>query len=159
MGNATLVTLNSTYSVPPRTVGTWTHPSVDATSSELIIVSLPSLDLSMNSYKHIPIEEITGECYALSLIMFGISCGAASFNISALDINNIARLNTINEVLRYTNENTMFIDNEFYDYTIINRDDPQTNRIYLNFTNNSNTPSGEIRIEIAYIVLQDRLTF
>jgi len=136
MPTARLIHSAVTRSVPPYTIAEWEDTTgVDATSAsaQLIILPLP------NSITRIDLK------------LFSVACNSTNFDVHMLDMNDISVLNTIHEVLAYTNESLSFVDNDFRNYTIMNRDSTETNRLYLYIVNNSTTATGTITIRMSYL--------
>ncbi len=149
MAIATLVEVDVTYSAPPNIIAT--YEMTDSTG--LIEITLPGLTIDEDSYHHIPNTDLNGVAYAIQLLSFAISCDSANFNVRVLDINDITRLSTINEVLSYNNVNLSYLDTNFLEFVIKNRDNPITNKLYLYLEN----ASGTITLVLTYLNLQDRL--
>lgn len=158
---ATLKDREVTNSIPNYIISKWEDPvgvPANSDSTSLIIIELPGLALNETSYRQIPNKKfLTGVSYAIELIVFNISCLSTNYNIRILNKNDIAKLNTINEVAIYNNINLSNIDTTFDKFIIRNRDDSLINRLYLYVENNdivNNT--GTIQLEIVYVNLQDR---
>ena len=146
--SATLVNKEITYSAPPKIIATW--EITDTTG--LTEIEIPGVIVDEDSYRRCPNEELTGQAYAIQLLTFSISCSSTDFNARLLTINDITQLNTIYEVLSYSNINLSHLDETFEEFVIRNRDAILTNRLYL-YTENA---SGTILLTLTYINLQDR---
>ncbi len=159
---ANLNTSEITQSSPPHILVEWLDATgmvaANSVSSELIELSLPGLDNDAASYLEFPrTNMLTGRSYAMQLLSFGIHCDSSAYTVIALDVNDMSRIGTLNEVLRIVNINRMEVDEKFYHYVIRNRDNPQQNKLYVYIENNDGANStGTITIQITYINLQDR---
>lgn len=145
---ANLIEVDVTYSAPPNIIAT--YEMTDSTA--LIEIELPGLTIDEESYRHIPNTDLSGVAYAIQLLSFAISCSSTNFNVRVLDINDITRLDTINEVLSYNITTPSYLDTNFQEFVIKNRDNPITNKLYLYLEN----VSGTITLVLTYINLQDR---
>jgi len=159
---ANLNTSEVTQSSPPHILVEWLDATgmvaANSSSSELIELTLPGLDNDKASYLNMPRSNIlTGKSYAMQLLSFGIHCDSSAYTVIALDVNDISKIGTLNEVLRIEDIDKMEVDEIFYHYIIRNRDNPQTNKIYLYIENNdADNSTGIIAVQMTYINLQDR---
>lgn len=158
MSLATLINAVKTDSVTPYMICEYSADGVgaDSTSAELIEIELPGLSLERWSHRNIPNNTVSGEAYIIDLKGFSISCNSTNFDVSILNINDMTRLNTINEVITYTGINLSEIDQTFDGFIIRNRDTILTNKIYLYIVNTSLIATGTLRFELIYINMQDR---
>ena len=131
----------------------------DTTSTELIMLNLPARKRSQPKYRTIPNLSVDGVAYAIELNVFSISCSSRNFDVSILNKNDITLINTINEVARYTGINLSESDQDFSRFVIRNRDNSLTNAIYIYLNNHDTIPTGNIRIELAYLPIQDNQEF
>jgi len=131
----------------------------DTTSTELITLKLPARKRSQPKYRTIPNLSVDGVTYAIELAVFSISCNSRNFDVSALNKNSITLIDTINEVLKYTNINLSESDQDFSRFVIRNRDEDLTNSIYIFLNNHDTIATGDIRIELAYLPIQDNESF
>ena len=155
MSDAILVQTQMTYSTPPYIIAEWAAPSVVGGASEMIEVTLPGPSLEELHYRQNPNPNLDGASYAIAVNTFAISCLSGDFDVSVLDINDETEVDTLHEMFKYTGENKVFRDNNLTQYVFRNRDNPQTNKLYIYLTNND-IDTGEIQIEIVFICLQDR---
>ena len=146
--SATLKNAEVLYSAPPKIIATWEITD----STGLIEIELPGLSIDEMSYNNCPNESLTGKAYAIQLLTFSIDCSSTSFNARLLNKNDMTQLNTINEVLSYSNINLSHLDENFEEFVIRNRDTTLTNKLYLYIEN----ASGIITLTLTYINLQDR---
>ncbi len=149
---ATIENSFCSLSVPEYVVMEYSVLSPDATC--LIILDLLGLFTTEPSYRVNPRESLTGKAYAIDLAGFSISCNSANYNASILNIDDESRVNTINEVLKYTSVNLSTSD-AFDRFIIRNRDVILNNKLYLLFQNSGGAP-GTLRIELIYCNLHDR---
>jgi len=150
---ATLQEAVTTNSSPQYTIGKWTSPT-DSTS--LIEISLPALNPDENSYRMEPKTIISGTAYAIRLLVFGVSCDSADFDIQVLTKNDASLVNTIYEVMSYSNLNLSNLDQSFNHFIIKNCDTSMTNKLYMLFTDNAGAGGGTLNIQLSYMCLQDR---
>lgn len=121
-------------------------------STGLIELELLSL-IKSAPYPQVPETRLTGKAYAIDLLTFGIShANATSFDVSLLNVDDVSKLDTINEVLKYSGANKRLY-NTYTSNVIMNRDTVLTNKLYLYFKRNAGS-SGAIRIILSYMVLQ-----
>ena len=155
---ATLVNSINTDSVPNYMICEYSSIGVgaDATSAELIEIELPSRNNNSPTYRTEPNITNEGEAYVISLRVFNISCLSTDFDVHILNINDITRINTINEIIEYTTINLSEIDQSFENFIIRNRDTTLTNSLYLYIVNRDIIATGTIRVELVYNVIQDR---
>lgn len=159
MSIATLHNAVRTDSVPPFMICEYSFDGIeaDSTATELVEIELPSRTLSRYSHRHIPNVTTSGEAYAINLIGISISCNSTNLDYSILNINDITRINTINEVLSYTEIDRAESDQSFDEFIIRNRDNVLINKVYFYMINNDLImPTGTIRLELTYVVVQDR---
>ena len=153
MAIATLQEAVSTLSSPPYTIARWSCPT-DSTS--LIEISLPALTADESSYKREPRNIISGTAYAIRLLVFGVSCDSTDFDIQVLTRDDETLVDTIYEVMNYSNLNLNNLDQSFNHFIIKNCDTTMTNKLYMLFTDNSGAGGGTLNIQLSYMCLQDR---
>jgi hypothetical protein len=147
--SASLINAEATYSIPPKIVATWAI--TDTTG--LVEIKLPGLANDEPSYRQVPnLRMVGGKSYAIQLLGFSISCSSVNFNVKILDINDVTKLDTIFEVLSYNNINLDHSDESFENFVIKNRDNPETNSLYVYLEN----ASGTTLLSLTYVTLQDR---
>jgi len=159
---ATLINSVITNSAPPYNIVLWEDTvsiPANSDSTSLIILEIPGLAIDEPSYRQSPRKSTNGGvCYAMRLSGFSVSCSSTNFNVRMVNINDMSKLNTIYELLRYNNINLATIDEDFEDFIIRNRDISLTNKLYLYIENNDAVnATGSISIELTYINMQDRL--
>ena len=89
--------------------------------------------------------------------MFAIGCDSTSFDIQLLTKNDISAVDSIYEVLKYTDINKSHIDQSFSEFVIKNCDTPVIrNKLYLLFTNNDAGAGGTLDIQLTFMTMQDR---
>jgi len=156
---ATLVNSVNTDSAPNYMVCEYSSDGIgaDTTSSELIIIELPSRNNNSPTYRSEPNVTIGGEAYIIELKGFNISCNSTNFDVSIFNVNNLLASDTINEIARYTSIDRAESDQSFDEFVIRNRDASLQNRLYLFINNHDSIPTGTIRVELVYIAVQDRL--
>lgn len=136
MPTANVTTSLITRSMPPYTYVEYVDPDgIDASSSSVELIALP-----------IP-DNVT----RIDLKVISVDCTSANFDFIMLDKNDITKLSTIHEVLKYTSESLMLADNNFNNYIIVNRDSVETNRLYAYINNNGSTHTGPITIRLVYV--------
>jgi hypothetical protein len=128
----------------------------DTTSTDLIELQLPGVNLDSYGHRNIPNLTSSGSSYIIDLKGFSISSNSTNFDVSILNINDSTGINTINEVAKYTGINLSESDQSFETFIIRNRDTVLTNKIYLYIVNHALIATGIIRIELVYISIQDR---
>jgi len=155
---ATLVNSINTDSAPNYMICEYSSVGVgaDSTSTELIELTLPSRNNNTPTYRAEPNVTREGEAYIIQLRVFNISCLSTDFDVHILNINDISRINTINEIMAYTTINLSEIDQSFENFIIRNRDITLTNNLYLYIVNHDTIATGTIRMELIYNVIQDR---
>lgn len=155
---ATIVNKINTDSVPKYMICEYSSDGVDAdsTSIELIEFELPSRNNNDPTYRTQPNVTTGGEAYIVDLKVFSISCESTNFDVHILNINDITRLNTVNDVAIYSAIDLSESDQSFEDFIIRNRDTVLDNKIYLFINNHDSIPTGTIRVEIIYLPIQDR---
>ena len=158
MSLATLINAVKTDSVTPYMICEYSADGVgaDSTSAELIEIELPGMDLGRWGHRNIPNTTTSGEAYAIDLKGFSISSLSTNFDVHILNINDVTRLNTINEVITYTGINLAESDQTFDEFIIRNRDTLLTNKLYLYIVNHALIATGTLRFELIYINIQDR---
>lgn len=149
---ATIENSFCSLSVPEYIIMEYSLLSPDATC--LVVLELLGLFTTEPSYRVNPRESLLGKAYAIDLAGFSVSCNSANYNVSLLNIEDESKINTINEVLRYSNINLSTSDT-FDRFIIRNRDVILNNKLYLYFQNNGGAP-GTLRIELIYVNLHDR---
>lgn len=155
---ATLVNSINTDSTPSYMICEYSVNGIgaDTTSIELIELVLPSRNNNAPTYRAEPNVTRSGEAYIIDLKSFSVSCNSTNYDVSILNINDITRLNTINEVARYTGIDLDESDQSFENFIIKNRDTILDNKIYLFINNHDVIATGRMRIEIIYMAIQDR---
>ena len=152
---ATLQEAVTTMSSPPYTIARWNCP---ADSTSLIELSLPAVYHTEESYRTEPRTISTAKAYAIKLAVFNISCDSTSFDISILTKTGNNNVDTIYEVMKYTDINKSHIDQSFTEFIIRNCDVPLSNKLYIVLTDNDiASPPGILHIQLTYITLQDRV--
>ena len=155
---ATLVNTINTDSVPNYMICEYSSDGVaaDSTSIELIELTLPSRNNNAPTYRVAPNVTSGGEAFIISLKVFNISSNSTNFDVRILNINDITRINTINEVLVYETINLSESDQSFESFIIRNRDVILDNKLYLFINNHDSIATGTIRVEFIYSTIQDR---
>lgn len=155
---ANLVNAVKTDSVTPYMICEYSVDGIEAdtTSTELVELELPNMTLSNWGHRHIPNTTVNGEAYAINLTGIAFSCDSTNFDIIILNKNNILLLDTINEVIKYTETNKTESDQSFDEFIIRNRDNNLINKLYLYIINRASIPTGTIRLELIYVAVQDR---
>lgn len=160
MSQAILVNSVRTDSIPQYMICEYNitdNIGADSTSTELIEIDLPSGSLEDYSYRNLPNITTNGYSYAIKLIGISISCNSTDYSINFLNKNDISQLNTIYDVVSYDNINILMNDFSFGDNFIIrNRDDILTNKLYLYISNNDSVETGDVKLELTYITIQNR---
>ena len=130
--------------------------SIDATSTELFEIELPS-----NFNEDTPVNQVDtldGKAYIIKLLSFSISCNSTDYDIRLLNINDISKINTVNELLNVTSINLSYFDQNFQEFIIRNDDNPIQNKLYLNVTNNdTSNETGTITFELTYRPLRSKI--
>jgi hypothetical protein len=154
MAIATLQEAVTTMSSPPYTIARWSCP---ADSTSLIELEIPAVYHSEESYRTEPRTKLTARAYAIKLVVFNISCDSTSFDISILTKVGSENVESIYEIIKYSDINKSHIDQSFTEFVIRNCDNPVTNKLYLSLTDNDVSASpGTLEIQLTYITLQDR---
>ena len=146
------------YSLPPYIIVNHeesTGIGANTSSSQTIGLNLPAISSDANSYRINPNNVLSGSSYAIELVNFAIACDSTSYIAVILNIDDITKVNTINEVYRYSsiNMNTRQFNKIIY----MNRDTTLSNYMYLYIINNDPAnATGTIYTELTYVTLQDR---
>ena len=159
MSTATLIDRKITDSIPQNVIGLWEDTigiSASSDSTALIVLDLPGLVIDRNSYLQVPQTRFNGDCYGINLISFNISCLSTNFAASILNVNDISKIDTYNEILSYTSINKSNIDSDLGNLIIVNRDDPIASRLYLYISNSAVVATGSIFVELIYTLIQGR---
>jgi hypothetical protein len=159
--SSTIVNVINTDSAPAYIVAEYVANGIgaDTTSSDLIELKLRARKRSQPKYRTIPNLSIDGVTYAIELVVFSVSCNSRNFDISIINRDDITLVNTINEVVKYTGINLSENDQDFSRFIIRNRDDELTNSVYVYLDNHDTISTGNIRIELAYLPIQDNIEF
>jgi len=158
MSLARLVNAVKTDSVIPYMICEYSADGVgaDSSSSELIELELPSMNLNRWGHRNIPNNTVNGEAYAIKLAGLAFSCDSTNFTFIVLNKSDITLLDTTNEVIKYIEVDKTLSDQSFDEFIIRNRDNSLTNKLYIYINNPASISTGTIRIEFVYIAIQDR---
>jgi len=157
MGLATIIDSLACHTIPSYSIVRYqdsTGVGAGANSTELIEIELPSLYTSSASYLEEPRTHLTSKAYAIDLSGISIACLSASYSFKILNRNDISLINTIYEVMSYSNINLSMSDS-YPRYIIRNRDLVLTNKLYM-YIANAGIATGPINFELSYISIQDR---
>jgi hypothetical protein len=145
-------------SIPRYYVCLWKCSSnilASSDSTALIEMEIPATEIT---YNNIPNTEFGsgGACYSMQLLSISVSSNSADFNFRLLNKDDINLLDSIYEVYRYNNISSVMIDQDFRTYIINNRDTTKTNKLYAYIENNDTNATGDIYIEMKYMVMDHR---
>lgn len=124
-------------------------------STSLIELNIIGQVTDFLNYRQYPYTILEGKCSIFKLLNIKVSCDSDDYNIKILNKNDITKINTINEIISIDN-----IDKSFNlilnpGCIIKNKDDNQTNKIYLQINNLSSINTGIIKIELIYEILKN----
>jgi hypothetical protein len=95
-------------------------------------------------------EDLAGEVNTIQLLGIAASCGSADFNIHILNMNDLTKLDTINEALSYEEVDKSFSDYTFNNMFIQNEDITEVAYLYVYIENNGAVVTGDIEITLTY---------
>lgn len=149
---ATIADAVITNSAPPFVIATWSLSDAFSDSTSLFEIILPGADITKSN---LPNTVITNDyCFALELNSISISGSSTNFDVSFLTKEGISNLNTIYEIMKYSNINLSESDNDYKDFIIRNDDRSQTNKLYVNISDNSGSGTGNVLIRMIYKIVQ-----
>jgi len=157
MGQATIIDSLATNTLPEYIIVQYQDiegVQANSDSTALIEIELLGLYNTEPSYREAPRTMLTGKSYAIDLAGISISCLSTNYGFRLLNRNDITLINSIYEVIAYTNINLSMSDN-FSRFIIRNRDIVLDNKLYL-YISNSGIDTGPINIELTYLNIQDR---
>jgi len=148
---ATLMSQESLYTTPQYIVGRWQYTGTDATS--FLEIMIPSYDYNLNQGNpRTPHQRTNFDCAGIVLKVFSTSNGSTNFDISVLNMDDVTKINTIYEVIKYTSVNRVVADEDFENFIIPNADSPSQSKLYLFYVNNNIvTPFNTIDIQLIYV--------
>lgn len=154
----TIVEQELLNSVPKKAIVQYLFDSSISGSSDstsFIELEIPGQLINNEYYRSEPNLNLNGGASVINIISFNISCESDDYDFKILNVNDITKFDTINELLS--------IENVEYSYYLCspepliyeNNDTVQNNKLYLFIINNSSTSTGNIDVEIIYEIIKN----
>ncbi len=129
----------------------YTFPGVGAgvTSSELVAIEIPALDTDVGG------REYSGNADIIELLTVAVASLSTDLDMKVLNKGDMTAVDTINEIISYIEIDKLYVDSEFDEYIIRNRDDIKDSLLYvwLNNDDGSNA-TGTVTMELSYRTAQ-----
>lgn len=151
MAIATFLSAHASREYPRASLASWTIPSVNGSSvsASLAELSIPGM-ASSDSTASLP-----GDAYVIELVNVNVSSDSTNFDFIILNIDDITKINTVNEVYRKANINLKSHESGLSRF-IRNRDITQKNKLYVYIVNTDSNATGTIQLEIGFKVFKHR---
>ena len=147
---ATILSKNVTFTLPPVITIRYQDPTgIGVGEQYTSLLELPLFALDPIKVYTFDSTDLTWKAYVIDLISAAISCSSDKFTAKLIDKNDIALIDTIDEVYSVA-DISKSDDRSFIRYSVQNFDDTMTNKLYLFIKNDGAVPTGPINLEIIY---------
>lgn len=148
---ATILSKNVTFTLPPViTVRYQDSVGIGVGESYTELLALPLFALNPSNQLSVSDStDLTWKAYVIDLISASVSCSSDKFTAKLIDKNDIAFIDTIDEVYSVA-DISKSDDRSFIRYSVQNFDTVMTNKLYLHIKNDGAVATGPISFEIIY---------